>query len=431
MPFGTDTPLPLTTQELATLQALRDAQELFRIPACAKSEAAPVCMLRHQVPAGLGVQEAIALAVEAPGQSEISRREEMMSEVWGILSGAVRALAFVAVFASLPAQAKTEFEVIDSEVWAEHVTLIPPIWIDSRQVLFLTGPDFKMKGLFRSLAIWNIQGKARIYRPNVVEYCFRDSVIVYKVIDTEDPRRIRGTWFAGKLEEEKPIRNDTEGDVARIRDPINCKIGNDEELTKAQSQKNRKIVALLEGHGYLDLGPVLGPESSRNTPVQLFLEGASRGIELPFGRYQMQHPREYYPFAKAYVFGNWGYGKQPTGDLTPTPRKDPRLAWVLSASGTVTEHVIPEGPWTGGPALLPYMTSKGLVFVNHGSTKRADGIYLLDEGTPRKLLAGHVSRVGVSRDGCMLALSSSPSQEQDRADAKNLRTLKVINLCRR
>ncbi len=349
----------------------------------------------------------------------------------GLLLSAVCVLAMVSAFAWLPAHAKAQFEIIDSKVWASGVRRIPPTWIDSRQVLFLTGSGFKMNELIWSLAIWDIQGKARIYRLNVHEYCYRDGLIVYKQIDTTDRRRIRGTWFAGKLGEEKPVRNDTEGDVARIHDPINCTIATVEELVNASKQTNRKTVALLEGHGHLDFGPELGPDSLKNSPVRFFRTGSSQANQLPFGRLQVSPPMEYYPFSKAYVFSNWFYGKQASADSPRLPTRDSRVAWVLDADGAITEHSIQEGPWTGGPGLVPYLTMRGLVFVNHGSTKRADGVYLSIDGKPQKLIGGRVSRIGVSSDGCMFAFSHSPSMDQDRANTRNLRTLKAINLCRR
>jgi hypothetical protein len=151
---------------------------------------------------------------------------------------------------------------------------------------------------------------------------------------------------------------------------------------------------------------------------------------LPFDSLHTVAPTTFYPFAQAYVFRNWFYGKQENGKpMVPGGTKDSRVAWVLNAVGEVKEYAIHEGPWTGGPSLVPYLTARGLAFVSHGSAKRAEGIYLSNQGRPERLLRGHISAVGVSADGCLLAFSSAATADEDRANAANRRTLKSINIC--
>jgi hypothetical protein len=263
---------------------------------------------------------------------------------------------------------------------------------------------------------------------NVNEYCYSRGIIAYKEIDADDGRLIRGTWYVGRFGEEKPTRTDTHGDRARIYDPINCRISTIEDLARASKQTNRKTIPLLEEHGHVDLGPEFGPGSTQSGPARFFRAGVTEAITLPFVRVQILPPTTYYAFADAYVFRNLAYGKNPDGRSKSTAPRDPRIAWVLNPDGRISERRIIEGRWTGGPSLAPYLSVKGLVFVNPGSTKAADGIYLSVDGRVRKLLSGRVSQVGVSSDGCILAFTSAPSSEEDRP-GKNRRTLKALNLC--
>ncbi|MCX7960170.1 MAG: hypothetical protein N2653_01160, partial [Burkholderiales bacterium] len=188
----------------------------------------------------------------------------------------------------MPLEARPRFEIVDSKVWASGISQFPPQWADLHTVLFHTGPEFRVRDADWSLAIWDVRGKPRIYRPNVHAYCVRDGFIVYFV--PEDVRGIRGTWYAGKLGEEKPIRQDSEEDTARLYDPINCKVAAVKELRERAAKTNRAIVWLLDGHGFLDLGALLGPESMLNTPVRYFRADAraASAVTLPFGRREIR-----------------------------------------------------------------------------------------------------------------------------------------------
>ena len=152
-------------------------------------------------------------------------------------------------------------------------------------MLFLTGPEFKRNDNLQSLAIWDTRGRARIYRANVNQYCYRDGVILYhKMLEAGNRRHIRGTWFAGRPGEEKAIRKDTESDSARIYDRINCKIATAKQLTESAKTTNRTSIPLLEKHGFLDLGPGVGDESFQNTLVRFIRAGTASPVTLPFGR---------------------------------------------------------------------------------------------------------------------------------------------------
>lgn len=339
-------------------------------------------------------------------------------------------LSLVSAVAWLPTHAKAEFRVIDSEVWASGRTHIPPVWIDARQVFFLSAKDFEANENIRSLAIWDVRGNARIYREDVNDFCYRDGTIVYKVVDRSDASKIRGTWFAGKFGHEKPMRMDSPGDIARIRDRLNCHVVANREAVDREGNANREIVSLLSGHGHLDLGALRGEDGAKNTPVTLVRTGALEAIALPFGRYDVHTLPVFFPLQSAYLFKDLFYRKREAVASSKSSTKERRLAWSLGVDGKIVEHLIPDTPWIKGSALSPFLTKRGIGFVNHGGNyDGTDGTYLVVDGKATKLIGGRVNLVGVSPDGCNLAFSQAPDMKADFQKTQKLRTLKVIELC--
>ena len=357
----------------------------------------------------------------------------MMRVVRASFDLTVALASMCAVFSSIWAtwtQAAQETELFDSRVWASAVTRVPSAWIDSRRVLFLTGADFKQNEYIRALATWEIGGAVRIHRSNVNEYCLRGGSVTYKVVDVERGNLVDGTWFAGKFGEEQPVREDVKGNDARIYDRINCKVSTTKAAAAAQSDRRR--IDLLDGHGYLDLGPARGAEANVNVPVRLVNLNRSVERDLPFGGKEIFPFPTYYEFAGAYLIGSI-YLEAATGiGKSPWPKGVPQPVWVLSPDGKVSQQAIPKGPWTGLDDPLPYLSKAGLILVRHGGIyDKTDGIYLSAGGTVKHLLPGRVAALGVSPDGCWIAFSHAPSHAQDRADAKNRRTFKAIHLCKR
>jgi hypothetical protein len=341
------------------------------------------------------------------------------------VTAAIRGFITMIGLVCVSGAASAAAEIIDSKVWATGVSAAVPMWIDARRVLFLTGADLKLNERVRSLAEWDVNGGVKLYKSHINDFCHRDGSVVYKVLDPDDPRLIRGTWYGGRLGQERKLREDTEGDSARLHDLINCEIATLSELTKASQSSERKIFALREGHGRLEFGPSRGPDSTKNARVRWLSPPPERAVVMPFGRFDVLPPSTYYAFAGAYVFRNLAYGRRNSAATEMI------AAWVLRTDGSVSKLVIPTGPWSGGASLAPYPTAKGLVFVSTAVGKGGEGIYLVDEQKPRRLLAGHVAAVGVSPDGCLLAFSSAPSADRDRADPANRRTLKAVDLCGR
>jgi len=340
------------------------------------------------------------------------------------------ALGVAAVAGLAAPAAAADPELIDSKVWGSGLSLLAPTWLDARSVLFLSGPGFKPNEQRRAIARWEIDGKASAYRQNVNHYCYRDGTIVYKVLDAADATMVRGTWYAGKLGSEQPGRKDAGGDVARIYDPLNCRVATNDEL---QKRPGRGMIPLLEKHGYLDprSGQVPGMVQN-NTPVQYVRATDKAAVKLPFGSREFNAAASYSEFSDAYLIRSIYFDATKRTTVFPWPANLERPLWLLKPDGTVTKQVIPKGPWTGNDDPALYLTRAGLVLVRHGGLfDHTDGVYLAEGNNVRHLLPGRAGPVGVSSDGCSIAFTHAPSAEADVVEdpKENRRTLKVMRLC--
>lgn len=334
--------------------------------------------------------------------------------------------ALLAAALLLPPAAGAQ-QLVDAGVWGSGVSLQPPTWIDGRQVLFLTGFGFRVNEDQRSLAIWETDGKARVYRDDVNHFCYRDGVIVYKALDPADKNLVRGTWYAGPIGSERPVRKDTDKDIARLYDPVNCKIGTTQELA---GRASRRSVALLDKHGYLDISTKSVAAMVENSPVRFVRAAGGAAVTLPFGSREFNPPPLYFDFAGSYLIRSVYFDAKKLATVFPWPPDIDRPVWLLKPDGTVARQRMPKGPWTGKDDPFPYLTGAGLVLVRHaGIFEKTDGLYLAEGDAAKHVLPGRVSAVGVSPDGCSIAFTHAPSAEEDAADAKNRRTLKVMRLC--
>ena len=318
---------------------------------------------------------------------------------------------------------------IDSKVWGSGASVMAPTWIDAKQILFLSGAGFKINEGLRALAIWELDGRARVYRENVNYYCYRDGVIAYKALDPADKGLLRGTWYAGSIGNEKVVRKDAAADVARLYDPINCKFAGNQELQG--KRPNRGIVPLLEKHGFLDLRTTQASTGVQpNTPVQ-FVRADHTAVKMPFGSREFNTSIGYFEFAGAYLIRSVFFDPAKRAVVFPWPADQERPLWTLKPDGSIAKQAYPKGPWTGKDDPAVYLTRAGLVLVRHGGIfDKTDGVYLADEKGLRHLLIGRAGPVGVSPDGCSIAFTHAPSADADVEDAKeNRRTLKVLRLC--
>ncbi len=312
------------------------------------------------------------------------------------------------------------YPVIDSGVWADAVHSPTIFWLDNQRVIFKGTAATQKANAYKKteLQIWDIEkNKITSYAPTTKGIaCYNDGIIFYWA---QGDRIGEDRYRYGKLGQEKTTEL-PKGKKTFI-DAMNCRIHNVDTLMK--ERKSRAVRSLLDRHGYLDLGPLHGIESTSNTPVTFYRQGDSKDI-LPIKRKSAEIIR-YYPFKDAYfihriVGGAW-VGKAET-------------TWWLSPKGEVTEVNIPHGPWIRGGHVGFYPTRKGIFLVYHGGNKSSkdpgfSGSYLVHDRSATKLIDGHIQDPVVSPDGCKIAFAHYPYLDATRIDDPGRITLKIIDLC--
>lgn len=313
------------------------------------------------------------------------------------------------------------YPVIDSGVWADAVHSPTIFWLDNNRVIFKGTAATQKADAYKKteLRIWDIaKNKITSYAATTKGIaCYIDGTIFYWI---QGDRVGKDRYRYGKLEQEKEM---VLADNKKTHiDTMNCRIYDVDTLVK--ERKGRAVRALLDRHGYLDLGPLRGIESMNNTPITYYHQGNSRGIALPIRRKSAEIVR-YYSFKDAYfihriVGGAWADKAEAT--------------WWLSPKGEVTEVDIPHGPWIHGGHVGFYPTRKGIFIVYHGGNKSNkdpgfSGGYLIQDSAAPKLIDGHIQDPAVSPNGCKIAFAHYPYLDASRIDDPGRITLKMIDLC--
>ncbi|OGS97668.1 MAG: hypothetical protein A3H31_12145 [Gallionellales bacterium RIFCSPLOWO2_02_FULL_57_47] len=173
-----------------------------------------------------------------------------------------------------------------------------------------------------------------------------------------------------------------------------------------------------------------------NLPVTFHpAEGAP--VPMPF-RSREVGIISFHPWRNAYFIEGEYFNPQTKAGVSPWPMNLPRYAWWLELDGKITEIVIPpamknkRGTWD---ELVP--TKLGIATVSHSGWKSDhdpgdQGVYLIDGEHVEKVLDGVVEQMGVSPDGCRLAVANAPNNATNHQGEydKQFRTMKVIELCR-
>ncbi|MDF0651762.1 MAG: hypothetical protein P0121_09875 [Nitrospira sp.] len=300
-------------------------------------------------------------------------------------------------------------------------------WLDNERVLFLGNQTSEPIGQDDQwLLIWDTKRNSITrYRQHVMNFCYRDGIIQYRTgARQQNTGKHLWTFYRGKLNEESI---DTTPD--RKEDKLNCRY-----ISVWPRFMNGKTHAILrEDDGYLLLDEKAPNVKFENYPILYFKGGIGESIPLPFRRYQADRV-EFYPFKGAYFLAPSSYFIEETSThLTPWPPNIPLFTWWLFPDGKTEKVEIPLGLWTKG-GLKFYPTREGVFLVNRHSRSDRDpgnaGGYVVKGKQVSKVINGVLTDIStVSPDGCRVAFSHTPAPENDRFDARNKRTLKMIDVC--
>lgn len=324
-------------------------------------------------------------------------------------------------------ESASPYPIIDSGVWATNSYPGDMYWLDNERVLFLgSGTSMPIGQDDAWLLIWDTRKNTITkYKQHVLDFCFHDGVIQYRTVARE-PETGKRTWtfYRGKFNEE--LIDQT---VDRKKDKLNCRY----IFVWPTFTKGKTHAILRNGDGYLVLDEKDPNAKFGNYPL-LHQKGENQEpIRLPFRRYQADRV-EFYSFKGAYFLAPSSYFIEETGThLTPWPSNVPLFTWWLLPNGKSEKVEIPLGSWTRG-GLRFYPTREGVFLVNRHSRSDRDpgnaGGYMVKGKDVRRVISGVLTDIStVSPDGCRVAFSHAPMPENDRFDAKNKRTLKMIDVC--
>lgn len=317
------------------------------------------------------------------------------------------------------------YPIVDSGVWATNSHPGDIYWLDNDHVLFLgSGTATPVTKEDQWLLIWDTKAnQITKYKQHVGGFSYCDGTILYAVASVPlTGRKITWTYYRGKLSEETI---DLTPD--RREDKLNCRL-----ISAWPKFPQGKAQAILRDQdGFLVRDETVANEKFENYPILYYRARDKEVIPLPFHRYEADRVN-YYPFRQAYFLAPASYFRQGT-HLTPWPKNVPLYVWWLFPDGRVEKVEIPLGAWTkGGLRFVP--NREGLFLINKHSKSNRDpgdaGGYLVQGTTVKKLISGVLTDVSVvSPDGCRIAFSHAPSDDADSFDAKNKRTLKMIDVC--
>ena len=335
-------------------------------------------------------------------------------------------LMFLLVSPQLAAcKESTPYPIADSGVWATNSHPGDIHWLDNDHVLFLgNGTSTPLPKEGQWLLIWDTKtNHITKYKQHVGGFSYCDGVILYAVASVPPAGgKINWTYYRGKFNEE--IIDLTPD---RREDKLNCRLIS--AWPKFPQGKAQTI--LRDQDGFLIRDETVGDETFENYSLLYYRARDKEVIPLPFRRYEADRVN-YYPFRQAYFLAPTSYFRQGT-HLTPWPKNVPLFVWWLFPDGRVEKIEIPLGAWTkGGLRIVP--SREGLFLINKHSKSNRDpgdaGGYLVQGTTVKKLISGVLTDVSaVSPDGCRIAFSHAPSDDADSFDAKNKRTLKMIDVC--
>jgi hypothetical protein len=289
-------------------------------------------------------------------------------------------------------------------------------WLDNSRVIFIgyaAAPKHTAEQEARTagIIVWDTATRRTARYADVAStswLCSHASFVNYGFVRS-GVRRL----YVGELTKERVIDQLVGGTEEQlVYSPISCREYDPSQIKKRYGSN---LLPLLLAGEYLDRGTPGGAAEMRYFPGEG--RSAISLSDLPTPSV-LTLPR-YSAFLDKYVFQEL---------RTTTATHVPYHVWLLDRSGTVTRAQIPPGPWLGG-SVEAMPVRHGLVIKTRAAgadgSIGAAGIYVVDGGRPRRVLAGMPYRLAVAPDGCKVAVSVNT----DWTKPSSLPRIMLVSLC--
>ncbi|MDH5348456.1 MAG: hypothetical protein OEW13_11185 [Nitrospira sp.] len=193
------------------------------------------------------------------------------------------------------------------------------------------------------------------------------------------------------------------------------------------------MVELLPEHGHLDFSlPQTHKPGAALPPISFHRRGIGTVIPLPVTRDGMaRHDIHYLEFLDNYVLFTGRLIDPKAGQPVAVWRKNlVQQFWTLKPDGSVTEFRVPT-PYNRWDSLFPlrqgvFATGRSAKVTEPRGPGDAGAYWVHGEGRIEKLVAGFISKTGVSPNGCKVAFVREP---YDNLRIENQVTLLLLDIC--
>lgn len=345
------------------------------------------------------------------------------------VGAALLALAAMALSASaMAAETKPAFRIVDSGYVVDR---LPPNvfgWADSRRFVFQgvrQGEQDQAELASPLVKIWDTTKNTVTPYKNLHGACFKGGKIRYGEGGNDPAKSGKYIWWEGPIGEERrseePYKRRTkeEGPRAAVQvvSPFHCRTVRLDELSPPAKDSSRKLVALRDDDGYLDMGSrdilELVRERAQGKTVQWYHQRHPRGIPLPIPLAEEPGVPGYSAMKSTYmIFADLGAPLQVSADQRWEKRIPSRYYKFDPMAGKVVAVDVPNfGQDSSVGRLAP--TRMGWVFSGSATPwRQRSGVYSFDGNNVVLREQGLVSALAVSPDGCKAAYSINTEHAQ-------------------